>query len=354
MRWTVVSVVAMVVLAVGCDDGAGAPTPTPSAADPIADAPAQPPPQPQETVPPTDDIATVMPSFGPTPTPTATPSRELPHLLGTFDVDLAPEVSGIARSRLGDQPGLLWIVDDGPGTDRVRVLTLDGDLFTTVVMEGVEGRDTEAIAVGPCGADQPGSCVYVGDIGDNTASRDAVRVHRFAEEAGLATAPDGGPVPVETITLTHPDGPVDAESMVVDAAGRVIILTKRDGAADIHVADTFTDGVLRDAGELALPDPAEPLQSLVTGVVATDAALLPDGTALLVRTYDSLLRFTADGEDAPTPVPGQGVEDLAGWAVEEVEAAPQVQSEAVTFWLDAHSWVTAGEGSGELWLAGGP
>lgn len=352
MRWTVVWVVAALVLAVGCDGGAGAGAPTPAAPPVDASTGAPAPPQPQEPVPPADDIATVMPSSG--PTPTATPSRELPHLLGAFDVDLAPEVSGIALSRLGDQPNLLWIVDDGPGTDRIHLLTLDGERFATVVMEGVEGRDTEAIAVGPCGADQPRSCVYVGDIGDNTASRDAVRVHRFAEEAWVAVGPDGE-VPVETITLTHPDGPVDAESMVVDAAGRVILLTKRDGVADIHVADSFTDGVLRDAGELALPDPAEPLQSLVTGVVATDAALLPDGTALLVRTYDSLLRFTARGQDgAPTPVPGQGVEDLAGWAVEEVMVAPQVQSEAVTFFLDQHSWVTAGEGSGELWLAGGP
>lgn len=294
--------------------------------------------------------ATAPESAAPEPTAPepAVPPSSPPEVVGTFDVDLAPEVSGLATSwTLGaeDAPPV-WLVDDGPGTDQVVLVDPDGSRRLTVPL-GLEGRDTEAIAVGPCAAGSPAACVHVADIGDNLASRGTVQVHRFAE----ADAQDGVVPPVTTATFTLPDGPADAEAMVVTPDGRLVLLTKRDGVADVLVADTFADGVLRAVGQVVLPDPDRPLQSLVTGVVVTDAALARDGSALLLRTYDSLLRLTP-------ATPGQGLDDLAGWAVAEVDVGAQTQPEAVTFWPHPRGgagptgWLTAGEGSGDLWLAG--
>src|SRR5687768_3436662 len=107
-----------------------------------------------------------------------------------------PEASGVAISRR--VPGRLWAHND---SGRALLVALDarGAIKGQVQIAGITIDDWEALAVGPCPA---GSCLYVGDIGDNNGKRKRITVHRAAEPAdGEASVSVS-----ETFHATYPDG----------------------------------------------------------------------------------------------------------------------------------------------------
>lgn len=132
--------------------------------------------------------------------------------------------------------------------------------------------DTEALAPERAGGD--GGVVWVGDIGDNRGVRDHVTVYRVSVERGEHR------VAAPAYRLAYPDGPQDAESMVVHD-GRVYVISKGILGGRMYVAPRKlrTDRVnpLREAGPI--------------GIWATDAALFPDARHLLVRGYGNAAVF---------------------------------------------------------------
>jgi hypothetical protein len=163
-------------------------------------------------------------------------------------VPVVDEASGLVLSR-----GLLWTHDDSGGPATVFGLSTRGKLIRQVAL--AQNVDWEDIAA-------RGSTLYVGDIGDNALARPSITVYR-------------GSQPIE---LRYPDGPHDAEALLVDGP-RIVIVTKSvSGEARIYTARG--PGTLRRAGTLQL-GLAEP----VTG---------GDSTARLVvlRTYDRAFVWT--------------------------------------------------------------
>ena len=154
-------------------------------------------------------------------------------------VPLAPgvsdEASGIAAA--ATRPGAYFLVDDGTGTDDLAVVDEQGALLTRVVLDGMSASNAEALSAGPCGpmplpdsappGNQAAGCLYVGDIGDNAQRRADVVVYRAAEPD--VSAPDPGSritVPADEWRYTYPDGPHNAESMMIAPDGSPIIVTK--------------------------------------------------------------------------------------------------------------------------------
>jgi hypothetical protein len=130
--------------------------------------------------------------------------------------DAVHEASGLALGRRG--PGVLWTHGDS-GDPRLVAVSVDGTVLGTVRVAGATAGDWEDISAGPCAA---GSCLYVGDIGDNDASRPRITVYRLPEPAPR----DGTSAPAEALHATYPDGPHDAEALFVDAGGRIHVVTK--------------------------------------------------------------------------------------------------------------------------------
>ena len=97
------------------------------------------------------------------------------------------------------------------GGRRVQLHRLDPD--TCAVVESrtaeVDPYDAEDLAAGPDGS------LWVGDIGDNDQRRSTVAV--------IVVPPRGEPV---LHRLTYPDGPHDAEALLVDARGVPTVVTK--------------------------------------------------------------------------------------------------------------------------------
>src|SRR5687768_5106604 len=90
------------------------------------------------------------------------------------------EASGLAISRRA--PGRLWTHNDS-GEPVVVALDARGSVTGRVRLTGAAVEDWEAIAVGPCGT---GSCLHVGDIGDNEAKRKRITIYRLPEPEGAS------------------------------------------------------------------------------------------------------------------------------------------------------------------------
>ncbi len=126
------------------------------------------------------------------------------------------EASGLAVSRR--MPGRLWTHNDS-GEPVVVAVDGRGSVVGRVRLTGATVEDWEAIAVGPCGT---ASCLHVGDIGDNQADRKRITVYRLPEP----DATNGSASVADVFHATYPDGPHDAEALLVGGDGRLYIVTK--------------------------------------------------------------------------------------------------------------------------------
>ena len=167
-------------------------------------------------------------------------------------------------------PRLVYTANDSGDGPFVYVLDLHGRLVGTTTLAGVDPVDVEAMSGGSDGS------LVVADIGDNHAVRGSVQIYRIPQpKAGDFT------VAPEKVTLTYPDGPHNAESVLYDArTGRVFVVSKE---VDAHVYATRPD---------VFSSPTATL-TRVTGAptIATDATFLPGDRAVIVRTYDNAVVY---------------------------------------------------------------
>jgi hypothetical protein len=190
------------------------------------------------------------------------------------------EASGLALSRR--VPGRLWAHNDS-GDPMLFALDEKGAVAAQVRVTGARVEDWEAIAVGPCGS---GSCIYIGDIGDNEANRSRITVYRVPEpDAKSNTA-----AVADALHATYPDGKHDAEALLVDASGRLHIVTK---------GETGPIGVYRFPAQL---QPGATMKLERVGATAskaeaesrvTDGAVSPDGQWAVLRTRTRLTFYRA-------------------------------------------------------------
>ena len=90
---------------------------------------------------------------------------------------------------------------------------LDGKVQGTLNFRA-QPRDVEAVAVHE-------DRLYVADIGDNDGQRNSVRVYFFNNPRA-----NGLTVTYHAYDFQYPDGPQDAETLLVDESGRLFIVTK--------------------------------------------------------------------------------------------------------------------------------
>jgi hypothetical protein len=123
-----------------------------------------------------------------------------------------PEASGVTASQR--RPGTLWAHNDS-GAAVLFGIDATGAIKDLVRPRSASVVDWEDIAVGPC---PQGSCLYVGDIGDNDATRNRITVYRIPEPA-----PGVSDVAAEAFHATYPDGARNAEALFVHSDGVFIV-----------------------------------------------------------------------------------------------------------------------------------
>lgn len=188
----------------------------------------------------------------------------------------AVELSGLALSHA--QAHVLWTHNDSGDRARVFAITPGGRLLADLAVTDAEQLDWEDIAIGS--APPAGDALYIGDIGDNLAARSAVVVYRVPEPRLAGGAPSAT-APAAPLTLRYPDGPRDAEALLVDpSSGALVIATKEfGGIARVYVADhpaADATTTMRRAGRV----------SLGTGAAVTAGDVSANGRTIVLRTYD--------------------------------------------------------------------
>ena len=250
-----------------------------------------------------------------------------PRVLGQI-LDPVVELSGLVASR--SQPGVLFAHNDSGDTPRFFALSaLNGGVQQEFLVQSASNRDWEDIALGPCSS---GTCLFLGDIGDNARVRTDYALYVVPEP--LVTS--GGVmmnVPSQKLPYEYPMAEKhNAESLLVDPhSGRPYIVTKEPNGQPSFVYRfpmPLTPGVsatLELVTTLTVPG--------LTDLQLTGADVSPCGDAVLLRMYNRLVIQRGDG----------GVESALAGAPTNVPVAQEVQGEAVAFAADGRSYFTASE-----------
>ena len=135
-------------------------------------------------------------------------------IVTTWDIS---EASGLIGSR--QNPGVLWTHNDSAYGGSIFAIATNGPLLGRYYVPTAGFGNYEDISFGP-GPNPEHQYIYLGDIGDNFVSRFNIRVFRFPEPAVYlyqSNSPPTLPLPgSQEITLYYPDGPHDAECLMVD------------------------------------------------------------------------------------------------------------------------------------------
>lgn len=213
------------------------------------------------------------------PATDATPRDYEAHKLCDLSDKAIDECSGLAASRR--YPGLLWAHNDSGDTARLFLINLQGQTMTQVHLQGAENVDWEDIEIVGTGR---ATWLYVGDIGDNNSIRPNTVIYRLREpNLDLAHAPPNVTVPCERMTLTYPDGPHNAETLIALPDGNLIIVTKTlDDSQIFKTSQPFQVGATQQLTEIGKYRFGH--VGYMTRL-ATGGDLSPDGKRLVICTY---------------------------------------------------------------------
>jgi hypothetical protein len=187
-----------------------------------------------------------------------------------------PEASGIAQAG-----GAWWTHNDSGAPALFR---LDGSGRPTAVsVDGVQVRDWEDLASGPCsgGAKTSERCLYLADIGDNRGSRDHITIYEIpAPGSGISSTK-----PAAAIHARYPDSPHDAEALVMSRTIGTFIITKEVPARVYRLPATPKAG---ETNTLA------PVRTLNEKVRITGGAVSPDERWVALRSNRMLFVYAAN------------------------------------------------------------
>lgn len=230
------------------------------------------------------------------------------------------EASGIADSKAN--PGYLWVEQDSGNPNEIALLSHDGALLKIINIKSAINRDWEDLATG-MGPIAGTRYIYLADIGDNALAASQYFLYRFTEPLSAIDTVFN----YDKITFQYPDGPHDAEAILVENSSKdIYIITKQDSPSRIY----------------KLPYPQETGSintALLVGSLpfggATGAALSGDGKEILVRTYSSVYYWKRTAT--------QSVEQALSANPVTLDTQFEPQGEAICFKNDNSGFFTLSE-----------
>ena len=236
------------------------------------------------------------------------------------------EISGAVVSR--QHPGVIWVHNDSGNDAAVFALDTTGTDRGRVDLPDLSARDWEDMALGP-GPDPALDYLYLGDIGDNNERRDHVLIHRVPEptpEPGVRT---GG----ETLQITYPLGPMQAETLLVDPV-----------TGDIVIAGQALSGVtalygLAGTVNWAVSQEATYLGEIMLGTFAAATGGEAGTNQIVIRTYDEVFTWQRR--------PGESIAEALFTPGCRLASIEEAQGEAIALAPDELSFYTVSEGDNQ-------
>jgi hypothetical protein len=184
----------------------------------------------------------------------------------------------IKDSRITESSGLAadpgargyWTVNDSGDSAVAYRLSTSGRVVGTLKYQA-DPIDVEAVALHD-------GRLYVADIGDNTEERESVTVYYFDNARA-----DDRTVSYHAWDFAYPDGPHNAETLLVDGSGRLFLVTK-DAEGAVYAAPRQPSRV--GTNELTKVGNAP--------AAVTDGTFLPGGERIALLTYGSIVVVDAE------------------------------------------------------------
>jgi hypothetical protein len=229
-----------------------------------------------------------------------------------------PELSGLVV--VGNR--MLAMNDGG---DRLTVYLLDNACRVVDVQSApIDPYDPEDMAVGKDGT------VWLADIGDNSMNRPTIAL--------LAMRPGGASA---VYRMTYPDGPHDAEALLLTPDGMPYIVTKELlGSSGVYrPVKPLTQGAPVALGKVSTVHltltgtPGGPVGS-AGQLMITGGAVAPDGRHFALRTYTDAYVW---------PLTGSDVAGALTEAPQRIALPASPQGEAISFTANSAQMVVASE-----------
>jgi hypothetical protein len=244
------------------------------------------------------------------------------------------EASALAASQRW--PGIYWTLNDSGNSPTVFGIDEQGQSRGTFRVDKAENVDWEAMQVGP-GSDG-GSALYIGDIGDNHRERREIVIYRIPEpdlQPAGSRATNDRTSQAEAFKLQYPDGPRDAEGLLVHPqTGEMLIVTKEiPGRAGVYRVPLPVD--VRRTVKVERVAEVDMGRVGVKIDVVTDATVAADGRRVTVRTYGSALEY-----DVPDGAPLASIWEQIP-LVARLDDGPQ--AEGITYRANGQALISIGE-----------
>ena len=241
--------------------------------------------------------------------------------MGEVNRKFLDEASGLAVSKTHDN--VLYAHNDSGGKPIIYKLDATGALTGKIILDSTYNRDWEDMAVGPDAAGEK-SYVYVGEIGDNDGKYPSIGLLRFEEPTVDSVDIHVQP---QTIKLTYPDGPKDAETLMVDPwNGDVYIVSKRDSSNMLYRVPAQKleeqEAVLEPVGKL-------PITMSVAGDIS------PDGKEIIIKNYWVIYYWTREE--------GESLWEALSRKPVQFPYVPEPQGEALAFSKNGSSFFSLSE-----------
>ena len=248
------------------------------------------------------------------------------------------ESSGVVSSR--SNPGVVWTHNDS-GHAAVLYCSVEGGRSCgRWHVPGAAAFDWEAIAI----SGDASSTIFIGDIGDNATARSHVTVYAVPEPQQVTPSKSDRAFttePARAIDLSFPDGPADAESLMVHpATGDLYVIAKEGGTrAPVYAARAplhSTEKLVR-VGTLDVPAHlSEP----------TGGDISPSGLKVVFSTYGGIYELELE--------PGRGFDSIWNDDPRRLTGLGWGQFEGVAYSHDGGSIFVTEEGRApRVWAARG-
>jgi hypothetical protein len=243
-------------------------------------------------------------------------------VVNTLEPQSIDEASGIADSRINQ--GYVWVQEDSGNPPGLFLVSHDAKIKKSVYLDGIENRDWEDISLAK-GPDASLDYLYLADIGDNGNKHTESVIYRFPEPSLTVDTVRN----FSRIRFRYPDGPRDAEALIVDDLKKEIyIITKRDSVSGIYrLKAGYNDNSLNTleyVGALSF-----------NGVVS--AAISVNREDLLVKTYSAIYHYKISK--------GISLAEVLAGTPSPVTYQVEPQGEAISFRNDNSGFFTLSEKS---------
>jgi hypothetical protein len=254
--------------------------------------------------------------------------------------DLAvSESSGIVASR--SYTGIYWTHNDSGDGPVVYAFDREGHRQGRFNVTGAKAQDWEDISIGR-GPAAGRWYLYVADTGDNLRNRREVVVYRVPEPEPTPECRKGcETAPATAIRLRYPDGPHNAEALLVHPTSGDLYIVSKSGGADTNTtvyvarARELSAGGSTLTAIASLDIPEKIFRTMVGGITGGDIS--PDGRRVAlcdyIRMYEAVL------------APGAVFDDIwkQPFTASTVRLGPQ--TEGICFTADGQALLTTSEGS---------